>query len=53
MDNDYRYIGQNLPRRDAPGIVSGTTPFMDDLKFQNLLYGRVCEALTRTPTSGR
>ena len=41
MDNDYRYIGQNLPRRDAAGIVSGTTPFMDDLKFQNLLYGRV------------
>ena len=41
MDNDYRYIGRNLPRRDAAGIVSGTAPFMDDLKFQNLLYGRV------------
>ena len=41
MSNDYRYIGKPLPRRDASGIVSGTAQFMDDLKFQNLLYGRV------------
>jgi CO/xanthine dehydrogenase Mo-binding subunit len=40
MSNDYRYIGKPLPRRDASGIVSGTAQFMDDLKFQNLLYGR-------------
>ena len=41
MSQDYKYIGQPLPRRDASGIVSGTAQFMDDLKFQNLLYGRV------------
>jgi CO/xanthine dehydrogenase Mo-binding subunit len=41
MENDYRYISKNIPRRDATGIVSGTTPFMDDLKVQNLLYGKV------------
>jgi len=41
MSNDYRYISRPLPRRDAVGIVSGTTPFMDDLKFPNLLYGKV------------
>jgi CO/xanthine dehydrogenase Mo-binding subunit len=41
MENEYRYISKNIPRRDATGIVSGTTPFMDDLKFPNLLYGKV------------
>jgi xanthine dehydrogenase molybdenum-binding subunit len=41
MGNDYRYISKKLPRRDGASIVTGTAPFMDDLKFQNLLYGRV------------
>ncbi len=41
MGNDYRYIGKSAPRRDASEIVTGTAPFMDDLKFQNLLYGKV------------
>ena len=41
MPNDYRYIGHQRQRRDATGIVTGTVPFMDDLKFPNLLYGKV------------
>jgi CO/xanthine dehydrogenase Mo-binding subunit len=41
MGNDYRYIGKTVPRRDAIEIVTGTAPFMDDLKFPNLLYGKV------------
>ena len=41
MDKNYRYIGKRLPRRDGSEIVTGTAPFMDDLKFQNLLYGKV------------
>ncbi len=41
MGKDYRYIGKHLPRRDAAEIVTGTARFMDDLKFPNLLYGKV------------
>jgi CO/xanthine dehydrogenase Mo-binding subunit len=41
MGDTYRYIGKAIERRDAVGIVTGTTQYMDDLKFQNLLYGKV------------
>src|SRR5512136_1565655 len=41
MGNDYRYVGKAVPRRDAIEIVTGTAPFMDDLKFPNLLHGKV------------
>ncbi len=41
MGNDYRYVGKPLPRRDAAEIVTGTALFLDDLKFQNLLHGKV------------
>ncbi len=41
MDNNYRYIGKNLPRRDAESIVTGAAVYLDDLKFQNLLHGKV------------
>jgi CO/xanthine dehydrogenase Mo-binding subunit len=41
MGENYRYIGKPAPRRDAPEIVTGTAQFLDDLKFQNLLYGKV------------
>ncbi len=41
MNRNYRYIGKSLPRRDAVEIVTGTAQFLDDLKFQNLLYGKV------------
>ena len=38
---DYRYIGKTMTRRDAAGIVTGAVQYTDDLKFENLLYGRV------------
>ncbi len=41
MANDHKYIGHNLPRRDGESIVTGSALFLDDRKFQNLLYGKV------------
>ena len=41
MGNGYRYIGKPIPRRDAADIVTGTALYLDDLKFQNLLHGKV------------
>ena len=41
MAENYRYIGKAMKRRDAKDIVTGATQYMDDLKFQNLLYGKV------------
>ena len=41
MDEPQRFIGKSIPRRDAVGMVTGTAPFFDDLKFPNLLFGKV------------
>lgn len=41
MGNDYRYIGKHMNRRDGRDIVTGAVQYMDDLKFQNLLHGKV------------
>jgi xanthine dehydrogenase molybdenum-binding subunit len=41
MGTRYRYIGKPMQRRDAVDIVTGSTHYIDDLKFQNLLYGKV------------
>jgi len=41
MSTDYRYIGKATKRIDAEAIVTGTAQYTDDLKFQNLLYGKV------------
>ncbi|MFH0728261.1 MAG: xanthine dehydrogenase family protein molybdopterin-binding subunit [Pseudomonadota bacterium] len=41
MGGNYRYIGKVMPRRDAVNIVTGTAMFLDDLRFQNLLHGKV------------
>ena len=41
MGGDYRYIGKPMARRDAVDIVTGAVQFTDDLKFQNLLHGKV------------
>jgi CO/xanthine dehydrogenase Mo-binding subunit len=41
MGQNYRYIGKSMPRRDAAEIVTGTAQFLDDLRFPNLLYGKV------------
>jgi CO/xanthine dehydrogenase Mo-binding subunit len=41
MGENYRYIGKSVPRRDGAEIVTGTAQFLDDLKFPNLLCGKV------------
>jgi CO/xanthine dehydrogenase Mo-binding subunit len=41
MGDNYRYIGKVAKRRDANDIVTGATQYLDDLKFQNLLHGKV------------
>ncbi len=41
MTRDYRVIGKRTPRKDARAIVTGKAEFIDDLKLQGMLYGRV------------
>ena len=41
MGDNYRYIGKAMQRRDAVDIVTGAAQYLDDLKFQNLLHGKV------------
>lgn len=41
MGGNYRYIGKQMPRMDAGAIVTGSALYLDDLKFQNLLHGKV------------
>jgi CO/xanthine dehydrogenase Mo-binding subunit len=41
MAGTYRYIGRQIPRRDAVDIVTGAAEYMDDRKFPNLLHGKV------------
>ncbi len=41
MENNYRYIGKHVNRRDGHDIVTGATQYTDDLKFRNLLHGKV------------
>ena len=41
MADTYRYIGKATARRDAREIVTGGIRYLDDIKFPNLLYGKV------------
>jgi CO/xanthine dehydrogenase Mo-binding subunit len=41
MANTYRFIGNATPRKDAADIVTGGTRYLNDIKFPNLLYGKV------------
>jgi len=41
MDEKYRYIGKPMLRRDAGEIVTGSAQYLDDLRFPNLLHGKV------------
>jgi CO/xanthine dehydrogenase Mo-binding subunit len=41
MGNDYKYIGKPMQRRDARDIVTGAVQYLDDLKFKNILHGKV------------
>ncbi|EFK05265.1 aldehyde oxidAse and xanthine dehydrogenase, a/b hammerhead domain protein [delta proteobacterium NaphS2] len=40
MANAYRYLGKNLPRKDATDIVTGRATFLDDFKPAGMLYGK-------------
>jgi CO/xanthine dehydrogenase Mo-binding subunit len=41
MADTYRYIGKATTRKDAREIVTGGIRYLDDIKFPNLLYGKV------------
>lgn len=41
MSESYRFIGKSTRRQDAAGIVTGATRYLNDLRFPDLLYGRV------------
>jgi xanthine dehydrogenase molybdenum-binding subunit len=41
MADRYRYIGKAMPRRDAADIVTGSVRFLNDIKMDGMLYGRV------------
>jgi xanthine dehydrogenase molybdenum-binding subunit len=38
---EYRYIGKSTQRKDAVDVVTGATRYLNDIKFPNLLYGKV------------
>jgi CO/xanthine dehydrogenase Mo-binding subunit len=41
MAEEYRYIGKVTPRKDGVEIVTGGLKFLDDIKFSDLLHGKV------------
>lgn len=38
--SDFKYIGHSTPRKEARGIVTGKTTFLDDFTVPNTLIGR-------------
>ncbi|HLA28757.1 MAG TPA: xanthine dehydrogenase family protein molybdopterin-binding subunit [Syntrophales bacterium] len=40
MVNEYRYIGKNIPRKDAVDIVTGKATFLEDFKLSGMLHGK-------------
>ncbi len=41
MTGTYRFIGKSTRRKDAVEVVTGATQYLNDIKFPNLLYGKV------------
>lgn len=41
MTESYRFIGKSTQRKDAVEVVTGATQYLNDIKFPNLLYGKV------------
>src|SRR5699024_4393455 len=37
----YTVVGQSLPRKDIPGKVTGEFTYMQDVKVEGMLHGRV------------
>lgn len=41
MSEEYRFIGKSTRRKDAREIVTGATLYLNDIKFNDLLHGKV------------
>jgi xanthine dehydrogenase molybdenum-binding subunit len=41
MTDNYRFIGKPTRRKDAREVVTGATQYLNDIRFANLLYGKV------------
>ena len=41
MAEEYRFIGKATRRKDAAEIVTGATKYLNDIKFVDLLHGKV------------
>jgi CO/xanthine dehydrogenase Mo-binding subunit len=41
MAQEYRFIGKSTRRNDAAEIVTGTSQYLDDIRFHDLLHGKV------------
>ena len=44
-DTDFRAVGRNVPRVDAPGKVLGTSRYTDDLYLPGMLFVRLVRSL--------
>jgi isoquinoline 1-oxidoreductase beta subunit len=44
--SEFKFIGQSMPRIDAPSKIKGKTLFVDDIRVEGMLYG----AVVRPPT---
>jgi xanthine dehydrogenase molybdenum-binding subunit len=41
MSEEYRFIGKSTRRKDATEVVTGATRYLNDLRFNDLLHGKV------------
>ena len=41
MENGYRFIGKETPRKDGADIVRGKANFINDIKLPGMLYGKI------------
>lgn len=41
MDKAYRFIGKDIPRKDAAEIVRGKAKFINDLKLAGMLHAKI------------
>ena len=41
MSEEYRFIGKSTRRKDATEVVTGATRYLNDVKFNDLLHGKV------------
>ena len=41
MSTDHRFIGKRVPRIDARDIVTGNARFLNDIRFADMLHGKV------------